>query len=180
MLHDVDEDAGEVSGLIDATPEEEASAVEAATTPEQLARRVQLVEIMRAFRDARFRPLVLQAYGNRCAVCGTALKLVDAAHIIPVSDRRGTDAVTNGIALCRLHHGAYDTGLLGVQSSYRVVLNTDAATRLRAVQLDGGLDAFRQSLPPSIQLPNAIEVRPDPRNLRIGLEVRQFPRALIG
>jgi putative restriction endonuclease len=178
-LHDVDEDANEVSGLIEASPEEEAGVVAGASTPEQLARRVQLVEIMRAFRDARFRPLVLQAYGNRCAVCGTALKLVDAAHIVPVSDRRGTDDVTNGIALCRLHHGAYDTGLLGVQSNYRVVVNPDAASRLQAVRLDAGLEGFANALPNSIQVPSAIEVRPDPRNLRIGLEVRQFPRSLI-
>jgi putative restriction endonuclease len=178
-LHDADEDAGEIAALIEPTPEEESGLVEASTTPEQLTRRVQLVEIMRAFRDARFRPLVLQAYGNRCAVCGTALKLVDAAHIVPVSDPRGDDAVTNGLALCRLHHGAYDIGLLGVQSSYRVILNTTVSDRLRQVQLDGGLEVFRAALPKQIRLPNVSEVHPDPRNLRIGLEVRQFPAALI-
>lgn len=178
-LHDADEDATEVASLADATPEEELGLVDASTTPEQLARRVQLVEIMRAFRDARFRPLVLQAYGNRCAICGTALKLVDAAHIVPVSDPRGDDQVTNGLALCRLHHAAYDTGLLGVRSDYRVILNTAAAKRLRQVRLDGGLVGFRTALPAQIRLPNVHEVRPDPRKLRIGLEVRQFPRALI-
>jgi putative restriction endonuclease len=118
-LHDADQDAGEVVGLTDATPEEENGLIESSTSPEELTRRVQLIEIMRAFRDARFRPLVLQAYGNCCAVCGTALKLVDAAHIIPVSDPRGDDDVTNGLALCRLHHAAYDTGLIGVRSDYR-------------------------------------------------------------
>ena len=179
LLHDADRDADEVATLIDATPEEETGLVESSTTPEQLARRVQLVEIMRAFRDARFRPLVLQAYGSRCAVCGTALKLVDAAHIVPVSDPRGDDIVNNGLALCRLHHGAYDTGLLGVQSNYRIILNTAAADRLRQVQLDGGLEAFRAALPQQIRLPNVAEVHPDPRKLRIGLEVRQFPAAMI-
>lgn len=179
MLHDVDEDAGEVANLIDPTPEEETGLVESSTTPEQLTRRVQLVEIMRAFREARFRPLVLQAYSNCCAVCGTALKLVDAAHVIPVSDPRSDDEVTNGLALCRLHHAAYDTGLLGVRSDYRVVLNDAAANRLRQVQLDGGLQQFQDALPRIIRLPNVAEVRPNPRNLRIGLEVRQFPPALI-
>ncbi len=179
MLHDAEEDATEVATLIDATPEEENGLVESSTTPEQLTRRVQLVEIMRAFRDARFRPLVLQAYGNRCAVCGTALKLVDAAHVVPISDPRGDDDVTNGLALCRLHHGAYDTGLLGVRSNYRVILNTAAADRLRQVQLDGGLDAFSAALPEMIRLPNVAEVWPDPRKLRIGMELRQFPALLI-
>jgi putative restriction endonuclease len=179
MLHDIDEDAAEVATLIDGTPEEETEIVESSTTPEQLGRRVQLVELMRAFRDARFRPLVLQAYGSQCAVCGTALKLVDAAHIVPVSDPRGDDVVNNGLALCRLHHGAYDTGLMGVQSNYGIVLNPAAANRLRQVHLDGGLDAFSAALPATIRLPNVAEVRPDPQKLRIGLEVRQFPLALV-
>lgn len=138
-----------------------------------------LVEILRAFRDARFRPLVLQAYSNRCAVWGTALKLVDAAHIIPVSDPRGDDDVTNGLALCRLHHAAYDTGLIGVRTDYGIVLNSSAATRLRQVGLDGGLPEFRAALPATIRIPNVAEVRPDRTKLRIGLEVRQFPASLI-
>lgn len=178
-LHDIDEDAAEVATLIECTPEEEAGFVELSTTPEQLTRRVQLVEIMRAFRDARFRPLVLQAYGSQCAVCGTALKLVDAAHIVPVSDPRGDDAVTNGLALCRLHHGAYDIGLMGIQSNYKIVLNAAAVERLHQVQLDGGLDVFCERLPKTIRLPNVKEVYPDPKKLRIGLEVRQFPSEVI-
>lgn len=178
-LHDADQDAGEVAALANATPEEESGLIESSANPEELARRVQLVEIMRAFRDARFRPLVLQAYSNQCAVCGTALKLVDAAHIIPVSDPRGDDDVTNGLALCRLHHAAYDTGLIGVGTDYDIVLNTAAATRLRQVGLDGGLPAFSAALPATIRIPNAAEVRPDRVKLRIGLEVRQFPANLI-
>lgn len=178
-IHDADQDAEEVSTLIRATPEEEAALIDSSTSNEQQIRRVELVELMRAFRDARFRPRVLQAYGNACAVCGTALKLVDAAHIIPVSDPRGDDEVTNGLALCRLHHAAYDTALLGVRSDYRIIINDAVADRLRQVQLAGGLDTFRNALPPTIRLPNVIEVRPDPANLRIGLEVRQFPPSLI-
>lgn len=180
QLHDADEDADEVASLIAATPEEEAALIASSTTPEQLARRVQLVEIIRAFRDARFRPLVLQAYGNRCAVCGTALKLVEAAHIIPVSDPRGDDDTTNGLALCRLHHGAYDTGLLGIRPDYKVIVSDVAADRLRHVRLDGGLDPFRAALPPIIRLPNVKDVWPSQQKLRIGMEVRQFPTSLIG
>jgi len=179
LLHDADQDADEVADLTDATPEEETGLIESSTSPEELTRRVQLVEIMRAFRDARFRPLVLQAYGSRCAICGTALKLVDAAHIVPVSDPRGDDDVTNGLALCRLHHAAYDTGLIGVRSDYKIVLNSAAAKRLQQVRLDGGLREFRNALPEIIRLPTVAEVRPAPSKLRIGLEVRQFPPNLI-
>lgn len=138
-----------------------------------------LVEIIRAVPDARFRSSGEHAHHGRCAVCGTALKLVDAAHIIPVSDPRGDDDVTNGLALCRLHHAAYDTGLIGVRADYGIVLNSTAATRLRQVGLDGGLPEFQGALPPTIRIPNVREVRPDPAKLRIGLEVRQFPATLI-
>lgn len=179
VLHDADEDARQVAHLLDATPEEESGLIESSTSSDQVARRVQLIETVRAFRDARFRPLVLQAYGSKCAVCGTALKLVDAAYIVPVSDPRGDDQVTNGLALCRLHHGAYDMGLIGVRSDFKVILNPAVADRLREVQLDAGLDGFRASLPPEIRLPNVFEVRPERAKLRIGMEIRQFPHSLI-
>lgn len=99
--------------------------------------------------------------------------------MIPVSDPRGDDNVTNGLALCCLHHAAYDTGLIGVRSDYRIILNSSAATRLRQVGLDGGLPEFRGALPVTIRIPNVAEVRPAPAKLRIGLEIRQFPAMLI-
>jgi len=178
-LHNADTDADQVSELIDAAPETERVFIDSSQTPEEAARRYELVQTLLAFRDARFRPAVLHAYAYRCAVCGTALKLVDAAHIVPVAHPQGSDEITNGLALCRLHHAAYDTGLIGVRSDYRVVLNNDAADRLREAQLDGGLEAFHAALPRAITLPAVIEVRPDRPRLRVGMEVRQFPARLI-
>ncbi|MDB5322866.1 MAG: hypothetical protein JWN40_4497 [Phycisphaerales bacterium] len=178
-LHNADVDADHVADLIDATPEAERELIDSSQSSDEAARRYELVQTMRAFRDARFRPIVLHAYSYRCAVCGTALKLVDAAHIVPVYHPQGGDEVTNGLALCRLHHGAFDAGLIGVRSDYRIIVNPAAANRLVEAQLDAGLDRFRDALPPSIQVPASIEVRPTPRNLRIGLEVRQLPPLLI-
>ena len=178
-LHNVGDDAPEVSDLIDATPEEERDFVDSSSTQVEASRRVELVETLRRFRDARFRPKVLQAYRYRCAVCGTALKLVEAAHIVPVADARSSDDVTNGMALCRLHHGAYDNGLLGIQSSYKIVLNPVAIQRLREAKLKDGLTVFRENLPEAINPPSALEVRPHPENLKIGLTLRQFPADLI-
>lgn len=178
-LHNVGDDAPEVADLVNATPEEEDEFVESSSTGVEVARRVELVATLRRYRDARFRPVVLQAYRYRCAVCGTALKLVEAAHIVPVSDPRSNDDVTNGIALCRLHHGAYDNGLMGIQSNYSIVLNPEAIRRLDDANLKDGLDVFQQVLPGSIRLPASLEVQPRPDNLRIGLAVRLFPNALI-
>ena len=61
----------------------------------------------------RFRINVLHAYRERCAIC--ALKereLVQAAHIVEDASPEGIAAVVNGIALCAIHHLAYDRNLL--------------------------------------------------------------------
>jgi len=179
-IHDAGTVPAEVRDLVDASPEEERGLIENSATPEEAARRYDLTQIMRAFRDARFRPAVLRAYAYRCAVCGVALKLVDAAHIVPVSHPQGNDEVPNGMALCRLHHGAYDTGLLGVRSDYRIIVNTAAAKRLAEVNLDAGLQFFKNGLPAQITLPAVEEMHPDSRKLRMGMEVRRFPPSLIG
>jgi putative restriction endonuclease len=66
-------------------------------------------------RDRAFRDAVLRAYGYRCAVCGfetrvgRALVGVDAAHV-KWHQAGGEDAVSNGLALCALHHRLLDRG----------------------------------------------------------------------
>lgn len=179
-LHNSEADCLEVHNLLNAKPEEERQFIdEMSDSPVSAARRVDLIETLRSHRDSRFRPAVLAAYRNQCAVCQTALKLVDAAHIVPVSHPTSTDDVTNGIALCRLHHGAYDAGLLGITSKYRLVVNPSAIDRLKNCNLHSGLDEFQQRLPSQIMLPNAIEVRPHPAHLRLGMQLRAFPDSLI-
>ena len=70
-------------------------------------------------RSRAFATLVVRAYNNTCTVCGHALTLpsgrseVEASHIIPRS-RSGSDDVRNGLALCRSHHWAFDSGLFSI------------------------------------------------------------------
>ena len=178
-LHDTEEHAASVAELVNATPEEEKGFLEEAQGENDLLRRHQVVQVVRAYRDAKFRPAVLQAYQYKCAVCRCDLKLVEAAHIVPVSHPKSTDEVTNGLALCRLHHGAFDNALLGVQSDCSVVVNPLMVRRLRDIRLASALDEFRRRLPRKIHLPFSLEARPDPENLRIGLESRGWPREYI-
>lgn len=174
-LHNAEEDATAVVDLAEATPEEERDFLDSADTEIASARRYDLVETMRAYRDAKFRPAVLQAFGYKCAVCRCDLKLVDAAHIVPISHAESTDEVTNGLAFCRLHHGAYDNALLGVQSDYSLVINPERVNRLHEIKLDTGLEAFRSLLPERIRVPVAIEARPSPDKLKLGLRIRGWP-----
>jgi len=53
-----------------------------------------------------------------CAVCQLRERsLVQAAHIIEDPDPDGIAAVVNGIALCAMHHLAYDRNLMGIDPS---------------------------------------------------------------
>ena len=178
-LHNAEADSTYVSDLVDATSDEERNFLDSAASEIESARRCDLVQTMRAYREAKFRPAVLHAYSYRCAVCDCDLKLVDAAHIVPVSDPRSGDDVTNGLALCRLHHGAFDNALLGVQSNLAIVVNPEVTRRLGELRLDAALETFTNRLPERIRVPASIEARPAPRNLVLGLKARRWPAALI-
>lgn len=67
-----------------------------------------------------FRGRVISAYESRCAVCRLPFaELLDAAHIKPDSEG-GSARVSNGLSLCKIHHGAYDTEILGISPDFRV------------------------------------------------------------
>ncbi len=67
-------------------------------------------------RTRGFREAIIEVYDFSCAVCGLRLQSpnflgweVEAAHIVP-HRFRGRDDIWNGIALCHLHHWAFDAG----------------------------------------------------------------------
>ncbi len=71
--------------------------------------------------QASFREAVLSAYQRKCAVTQLPVpKLLEAAHIIPDALIGDKQSVSNGIALSRLHHKAYDSNLIGIDPDYRV------------------------------------------------------------
>jgi putative restriction endonuclease len=71
-----------------------------------------------------FRARVMHAYLSTCAICNLKhADLLDAAHIISDGDVNGIAHVTNGLALCKIHHAAYDRNLLGITPDYSVRIN---------------------------------------------------------
>ena len=52
-------------------------------------------------------------------------RLLDAAHIISDREDRGVPAVPNGIALCTLHHAAFDAHLIAIRPDYRIEVRQD-------------------------------------------------------
>jgi putative restriction endonuclease len=83
-------------------------------------------------RDPRFRDAVLSAYGECCAVCGVGMRFVRTTHLIGIEAAHvmwfqagGPDVVTNGLALCSLHHKAFDLGAFTVEPGGRVVVSAE-------------------------------------------------------
>ena len=85
-------------------------------------------------RDPAFRDEVLREYQRRCAVCDFDVRLgneligLEAAHI-KWHAAGGPDEVANGLALCGLHHKAFDRGALGLEAveagGYRVLVSSE-------------------------------------------------------
>ena len=72
-----------------------------------------------------FRDRVLVAYGSQCSLCRLRHpRLLDAAHIKEDSDG-GEPIVPNGIAMCAIHHRAFDAQVLGLRPDHRIEIRTD-------------------------------------------------------
>jgi putative restriction endonuclease len=136
------------------------------------ARRYAIMTSTRALRDMNFRARVMTAYGRKCAICGIQLQLLDAAHILPVVHPDSDDETSNGIALCALHHRAYDKGLITFDADYKTHINSDEVARLREKNLDAGFDDFRKRIRPLIILPPDRKDRPAPKHVDRANEVR--------
>lgn len=125
------------------------------------ARQTTVTTLSKKLRDTSFKSRVLNAYGNKCAFSGMQLKLVDAAHILPVSDSGSTDDTANGIALSALYHRAYDRGIVTFNELYQTVVNTSEMQKLRDIGYDGGMDKFMRDLRPIINVPPSVTDRPN-------------------
>jgi putative restriction endonuclease len=123
-------------------------------------RRKVMLATLQQFRDRRFSECVLDAYDHRCAFCGVQLRLLDAAHILPVAHPDSNDLVTNGVALCTLHHRAYDSALIMFDESYAVHVNQAVIARLKASGRNGGFPAFQSALRQTVHLPSEVAKRP--------------------
>lgn len=87
-----------------------------------------------------FRSRVLYAYEDRCCVCSFKHRgLLDAAHIVDDAEDEGFAVVTNGLSLCRIHHGAYDQFLLGITPDLKIEVNEVVLNEVDGPMLRHGL-----------------------------------------
>lgn len=93
-----------------------------------------------------FRARVLSAYQERCAICRLRhQELLDAAHILPDGHPRGRPVVPNGLALCTLHHPAFDRNVLGVTPDLTVPIRLDVLEEEDGPMLQHGLHGFHRA-----------------------------------
>jgi putative restriction endonuclease len=110
-----------------------------------------------------FRAKVLHAYTSACTICELRhAELLDAAHIIADSDEHGVAHVTNGLALCKLHHAAYDRSLLGITPDYEVRINKNLLAEVDGPMLKYGLQEMHGR---AIHVPKSFKARPSKERL---------------
>ncbi len=80
---------------------------------------------IRKERDPHFRKQVLRAYNYECAICGFNMRhdntsvALEAAHI-KWKQHGGPCEIPNGLALCAIHHKAFDKGSIGLDEDMRI------------------------------------------------------------
>ncbi len=130
--------------------------------------------ITQKYRAHDFKKRVLGAYGHRCAMCGLQLKLIDAAHIVPVADPTSTDETSNGVALCKLHHAAMDRNFVSFDETYSIEVSRVEAGRLKEEKLIDGLGQFEKFLKPALLLPADRRDYPKPAYIKRARQVRRW------
>jgi putative restriction endonuclease len=114
--------------------------------------------IQRRLHQQSFRERVIDAYKEHCAVCRLRHReLLDAAHILPDGHPQGVPIVANGLALCTLHHAAFDAHMLGVRPDYVIELRADILTEADGPMLRHGLQGFHGK---TLVLPTIDSYRP--------------------
>lgn len=108
--------------------------------------------------QASFRVNVLAAYRDRCTMCSLRhVELLDAAHI--VSDRDGgPPVVQNGLAMCKIHHAAFDHQIVGIRPDHVVEVREDVLDEIDGPMLRHGLQEMHNT---KIVVPRSERSRPN-------------------
>jgi putative restriction endonuclease len=168
-INDLDLDAEINQGVVGA--DDHLPTTEPDSEPQLTEDEEQFTETRRRARDSGFIESVREAYNQTCVVCGSSREApdgrpeVEAAHIYPKSEG-GADDVRNGVALCRLHHWAFDTGWLAFTDDHEILVK-DVPER-------EGYYQFKQLEGNSLVLPEEGGVEPHPTYLQEHRELHGF------
>lgn len=119
-------------------------------------------------RTRAFRQAVINAYDYKCSVCGikitspdSLLWEVEAAHIVPHSSM-GKDDIWNGIALCHLHHWAFDVGWFALLDNYTIKVSSKVNSLPSGFGRMGNYEFLKaiSSNSSKLHLPSRVEIYP--------------------
>ncbi len=128
-----------------------------ALTLDANARKRYLAMVTRRVGQAAFRHTVLDAYRRRCTLCRLGHReLLDAAHIIPDAEG-GASVVTNGLAMCKIHHAAYDADIIGIRPDHVTEVRADVLAESDGPMLEHGLKELQGT---TIHVPRSAIKRP--------------------
>jgi putative restriction endonuclease len=89
-----------------------------------------------------FRAGIMRAYSTRCAVCSFRHgNMLDAAHITADAHADGDPVTSNGLALCKIHHAAYDANILGIRPDLTIEIRADVLEEIDGPMLQYGIQA---------------------------------------
>jgi putative restriction endonuclease len=128
--------------------------------PDEAQRRYVERVVRQRLHQPEFRSTVLLAYANHCAVCRLErTQLLDAGHIVADSVADGVPHVSNGLALCKIHHAAYDANLLGISPDGIVHIDDELLQIVDGPMLEHGLKGMHKR--PLMWVPLRPVDRPD-------------------
>lgn len=98
--------------------------------PVDIHRKKKTLTKEQSIRVRGFRQAVIESYDCKCCICGLKIKSpnnlyweVEAAHIVPHS-LLGKNDIWNGLALCSLHHWAFDVGWITLSDDFKMMISS--------------------------------------------------------
>jgi putative restriction endonuclease len=117
----------------------------------------------RRLHQPLFRARVVEAYGQRCAMCRLHhVSLLDASHILDDQHAMGQPVVPNGLALCKIQN------IIGVSADLRIDVRPDILVEKDGPMLQNGLQALAGK---QLTVPRDRASRPNPERLEIRYRV---------
>jgi putative restriction endonuclease len=128
-----------------------------------LRRRYATREFQQRLHQTAFRERVLDAYERHCAVCHLRRdQFLEAAHILPDKHPSGEPVISNGLALCKLHHAAFDSHIVGIRPDCSIEVREDVLREKDGPMLIHGLQGFHNQ---PLHVPSRLSWRPNPEFL---------------
>lgn len=139
----------------------------------EFRRRYATRAVLHRLHQTGFRERVLAAYRDQCALCRLRHReLLEAAHIIGDKEIGGEPDIRNGLALCKLHHAAFDNFFLAIRPDYTVEVKRSILEESDGPMLRYGLQGLHNQ---RIWTPRSPSQKPD--RDRLELRYESFLRA---